>query len=402
MSASTLVGGSGTPSGTFAWTDPTAILDVGTNFAPVTFTPDDSTDYNTVGGSVSVPVAQGLLEITVMPTASAITFGQSLAASTLTGGNATVGGSFTYADTTVIPPSAGTYSAAMLYTPTNSNYPVITTNISVLVNKAAATVVLTGTNQNYDGTPKSVTVAVTPAGLAVDLTYNGSSTPPVTAGSYAVVATVNDTNYAGTATGTLLVGKVPLVVAAQDVTRRYGLTNAPFTAVINGFMNGESVSNLAGSLTLTVEDTNSNVVAVNTNTPAGIYTIIPGGLTSSNYSIAYTNGVLTILPAILTVSADNVTNVYGSPMPLLTWSYQGFMNGEGTNVLSGAPSLEHQPLLRQPGRGQPVHDHHHQRHVERQQLRVCVPIRHLHRPAGSPCRDRQQRRPMCTAQPCRR
>ena len=92
-------------------------------------------------------------------------------------------------------------------------------------------------------------------------------------------------------------------------------------------------------MSFTVEDTNNTVVSVDTNTPAGTYTIIPGGVTSSNYTISYTNGTLLILPAILTVSADSLTNVYGSPMPALTWSYQGFVNGEGTNALSGAPSL---------------------------------------------------------------
>ena len=88
-----------------------------------------------------------------------------------------------------------------------------------------------------------------------------------------------------------------------------------------------------------MEDISNNVVLVDTNTPAGTYTIIPGGLGSANYTISYTNGTLIIARAILTVTADSLTNVYGSPMPPLTWSYQGFMNGEGTNVLSGAPSL---------------------------------------------------------------
>ena len=79
MSASTLVGGSGTPAGTFAFNDPTAILNVGTNYVLVVFTPNDSADYSTVTGSVAVVVAQGLVEITVLPTALPITYGQSLA-----------------------------------------------------------------------------------------------------------------------------------------------------------------------------------------------------------------------------------------------------------------------------------------------------------------------------------
>jgi hypothetical protein len=339
LSASTLVGGSGTPTGTFAFNDPTAILNVGTNLVVVVFTPDDSADYTTVTGSVAVVVAQGLVEITVLPTASPITIGQSLASSTLSGGNATVGGSFAFQNSSIIPPNPGTYSAAVVYTPTNANYSAIVTNVAVTVNKAVASIFLSDTNQSYTGTARSVTVSTTPAGLTVVVTYNGSNTPPVTVGSYTVSVTINDTNYAGSATGTLVVGKVPLLVAAQGVTRWYGGTNAPFTAAVNGFVSGENLGNLSGSLSFTIQDTNDTVVSVDTNTPAGTYTIIPGGLSSSDYTITYSNATLLVLPAILTVTADSLTNVYGSPMPALTWSYQGFVNGEGTNVLSGAPSL---------------------------------------------------------------
>jgi hypothetical protein len=339
LSVSSLVGGSSTPAGAFTFSTPAEILNVGLNYVSVVFTPNDTADYTTVTGTVAVQVAQGLVEITVLPTASPITFGQSLASSSLSGGNATVGGSFAFANSSIVPSTAGIYSAVVSYTPTNSNYPVITTNVAVAVNKAIAVVVLTNLSQNYDGTAKSVTATTTPPGLTVTMTYNGSSTQPVTAGSYSVNATVNDTNYSGAATGTLFVGKVPLVVAAQGMTRRYGVTNSPYTAVINGFATGDTLSSLSGSLIFTVEDTNNNVLSVDTNTPTASYTIIPSGLGSSNYSITYTNATLLILPAILTVSAQSVTNVYGAAMPPLTWSYQGFMNGEGTNVLTGAPVL---------------------------------------------------------------
>jgi hypothetical protein len=339
LSTSTLVGGSATPSGTFAWADLSAVLNVGIDYVPAVFVPDDTANYNTVNGTVAISVAQGLVEITVMPTASPISFGQSLASSTLSGGNATVGGGFTFVDSSVIPAGAGTCTAALLYTPTNPNYPVTRTNLAVTVNKAAATVVLFDTNQIYDGTSKRVTATTTPPDLTVVFTYNGSSTPPVTTGSYTVAATIEDTNYAGTVAGTLLVGKSSLVLAAQAITRLYGQTNAQFTVVADGLMNGDSLTNLPGTLDFTVEDTNNTVVTVDTNTPAGTYTIIPRGLTSSNYAITYTNGTLMIAPAILTVTANSLTNVYGSPMPALTWSYQGFVNDEGTNVLSGVPSL---------------------------------------------------------------
>ena len=114
-----------------------------------------------------------------------------------------------------------------MYTPTNANYSVIVTNIAVTVNKAVASILLSDTNQNYTGTARSVTVSTTPAGLTVVVTYNGSNTPPVTAGSYTLAVTVNDTNYAGSATGTLVVGTLPLLVDAPGVTRWYGGDERP-------------------------------------------------------------------------------------------------------------------------------------------------------------------------------
>ena len=72
---------------------------------------------------------------------------------------------------------------------------------------APAQVVLQDLAQTYDGAPKSVLATTEPAGLAVELTYDGSADAPVAAGTYAVVATVYDANYEGSATGTLVVAK---------------------------------------------------------------------------------------------------------------------------------------------------------------------------------------------------
>jgi hypothetical protein len=75
--------------------------------------------------------------------------------------------------------------------------------------KATATVSLSNLSQTYDGSPKPVTVTTVPAGLGVTVTYNVSGTVPSAAGSYAVVATVNDANYQGTASGTLVIAPPP-------------------------------------------------------------------------------------------------------------------------------------------------------------------------------------------------
>lgn len=78
---------------------------------------------------------------------------------------------------------------------------------SFTLNKFVAAVSMGNLSQMYDGTPKTVTISTIPTGLAVDVTYNGSSTVPVSLGSYDVVAAVNDSTYKGAARGTLIIGE---------------------------------------------------------------------------------------------------------------------------------------------------------------------------------------------------
>src|SRR6185503_7707371 len=62
-------------------------------------------------------------------------------------------------------------------------------------------------------------------------------------------------------------------------------------------------------------------------------------LVADNYDFAFVNGALTVTQALLTVSANNQSKIYGDALPTFTVSYSGFVNGEDTNVLSGEPEL---------------------------------------------------------------
>jgi len=77
---------------------------------------------------------------------------------------------------------------------------------SLVVAKATANVTLGNLSAVYNGSPKAATASTDPAGLTVNLTYNGSSTPPTAVGTYAVIGTVQDANYQGTGTGNLVIG----------------------------------------------------------------------------------------------------------------------------------------------------------------------------------------------------
>ena len=85
----------------------------------------------------------------------------------------------------------------------------------------AAQVVLGGLSQACDFTPRAATATTLPAGLAVKFTYAGRPTPPTLPGSYAVTATVATAYYAGVATGTLVIAKMPAGVALLNLAQSY-------------------------------------------------------------------------------------------------------------------------------------------------------------------------------------
>jgi hypothetical protein len=106
------------------------------------------------------------------------------------------------------PTDAGTYTCTV----TNAAGSIVSGAFTLSVTAPAATVTLGSLAATYTGTPKSATGVTAPAGLGVVFTYNGSAVVPVNAGSYTVVATVNDPAYGGSATGTLVIAK-----AAQSI-----------------------------------------------------------------------------------------------------------------------------------------------------------------------------------------
>jgi len=112
----------------------TSALSVGGH--PITATYSGTTGIS--GSTASVitqTVNQATATITTAPTASSITYGQTLANSTLSGGVGSVAGSFAFTTPTTAP-GVGSADQNVTFTPTNANYTTATTAVSVTVNKA--------------------------------------------------------------------------------------------------------------------------------------------------------------------------------------------------------------------------------------------------------------------------
>jgi pectin methylesterase-like acyl-CoA thioesterase len=108
----------------------------------------------------------------------------------------------TFNGSPVAPTAIGAYN--VVATVQDDTYQGTTTG-TLTISQVAASITLSNLNQIYDGTPKAVAVRAEPAGPVVDVTYNGSPTPPVEAGRYSVVASINDPNYRGAASATLTI-----------------------------------------------------------------------------------------------------------------------------------------------------------------------------------------------------
>ncbi len=99
--------------------------------------------------------------------------------------------------------------------------------------------------------------------------------------------------------------------------------------IYSGFVNGEGTSVLGGTLAY-----GGNAQgAIN----AGFYTITPTGLSSSNYTINYDNGLLTVSPATLTASLIGTTSkVYdGTTAATLAsgnYSLSGVIGSDAVNL----------------------------------------------------------------------
>src|SRR5439155_12388484 len=104
------------------------------------------------------------------------------------------GVSVTYNGSTTAPTNIGSYPVVASLS--NANYTASNATGTLTITKGTATLTLSNLAQTYNGSSKSVTVTTSPSGLSgVSVTYDGSAPAPTGAGSYAVVASLNNANY---------------------------------------------------------------------------------------------------------------------------------------------------------------------------------------------------------------
>lgn len=95
----------------------------------------------------------------------------------------------------------------------NSNYePATPVTRSFHVSRSAASLSLSNLSQVYSGVPSPVTVTTNPAGLKHAVLYAGLPVVPVEPGSYTVIAFIEEIQYEGDVSGTLVIAKAPQLI----------------------------------------------------------------------------------------------------------------------------------------------------------------------------------------------
>lgn len=221
---------------------------------------------------------------------------------------------------------------------TDDNYDFAYVLGSLSIGKAILTVTALNQARPY-GAPNPV-LSVTYSGFvngenatALSLVPVASTTAIVSsdAGTYAIqLSTGAATNYDIIyVPGVLTVNKAVLTVTAQNQSKAYGSAMPPLAFSYSGFIAGEDETVLGASPSVST--------LANSASDAGTYPIVVTGGLAANYQFNYVAGTLTVEKANLSVVVNNINRSYGSPNPVFTPAYSGFVNGEDSSVLDAQP-----------------------------------------------------------------
>ena len=231
----------------------------------------------------------------------------------------------TYNGSAAAPTNAGSY--AVVAAVTDANYQGGATG-TLAVAKAEAQVAFDSLTAHYDGTGQAVAVSTVPAGLAVGVTYDGSAILPVAIGSYVVVGTINEANYAGAATDTFAIAKGLAAVTLTGLAQTYdgssknaGATTAPAGLTVDLTYDGSATApTAAGSYAVTGLVADALYAGMETGTL--VVAKASAAVTLSNLYYVYDgyskSATVTTVPAGLSAS---VTYNGSATLPINTGSY---------------------------------------------------------------------------------
>jgi len=230
------------------------------------------------------------------------------------------------------------------------NYTITSSTASGIASITALglTVTATASDKVYDGN-KTANVILSSNKLGADVVTLTKTLAEFDSKDFGTGKTVNVTGIAisGTDAGNYTLTSSAASGTASITAKLLNITARPHTIiykgtaytggnglVLVGLASGESISNLTG--TLTYAGTSQGAKNV------GSYTIIPGGLSSSNYNINYVGDNLEIKKATLKVIAGDQSVNFGTPAAKIltdaTFTYASLLGGDNASTITGSIS----------------------------------------------------------------
>ncbi|TKC10779.1 gliding motility-associated C-terminal domain-containing protein [Pedobacter polaris] len=217
-----------------------------------------------------------------------------------------------------------------------NHQPATSINFTLNIQKKALIITANNTSKIYDGIAFTGGNGISYLGfvhgeneqsLQGSLSYLGTAQGAKNVNSYFIVPSgYASNNYAITyQSGSLTITKASLNIIAQAKSKIYGEADPFLTYAVTGLVGTDAIS---GSL--------ARVPSEN----VGDYAINMGSLSASpNYTISYNGANLTIIKALLTVTAENKQICQNNGLPVFTVLYTGFKFGDNANNLSIKPTV---------------------------------------------------------------
>ena len=339
--------GTSTPSGTFAWTNPSNLVGAtGTNQHSMTFTPSDATNYNSSTSLVSVSVGKNN-PVVNWPTDLTATYNQTLSNITLPSNGSGTPGVFSWtASGTTLVGNAGVRTHNLTFTPTDGdNFGIVTQNVTITVNKAPAPAITWPVAAEATYTLNMPLSSISFSGGSTALGTFGWTSPAtrLTAGTanQTMTLTFNQTtrdNYDVSATMT---GNVSVTINKASPQLSWISLLPEKTYGDTEFSIDSYVSSVSTEQTVKFQKVSGGAVEVN---EYGIVTIVHAGFAtieafieeSDNYlaQITYSTRTITVAKAPLTIKPDDLKLQECRSVPPFTLSYSGFVYDDNELVLN--------------------------------------------------------------------
>ena len=300
-----------------------------------------ATTRNITTASTGNSVSKATPTISVAPTASAITYGQTLASSNLTGGTPSTPGRFDFT-TPSTAPNAGTASQNVTFTPNDTaNYNTASTTVSVTVNPASMsssdiTLAPAGNGSYTASGPEGSTFSYSYAGRSangINTSYS-SDTAPTAAGYYTVTATATG-NYSGSNTADYFVAGP--VAVSDAITKPAG--NPSLVLTLASLLANDVRITPAGAvatdgLSITgVTNGSGNSAQID----GGDILFTPGGASPETFTYTLGYGIQTAIGTVTVITESSAptftlaivklgTAVYSAPNTEVTHDFIGVPN----------------------------------------------------------------------------